>query len=54
MLDKVQDGRTDLAFNYLSGGNAPDSMEGNGISIPKHCESFVRRFVKLLKLSVRI
>ena len=37
MLDRIADGRTDLVFDYLAQGHAPDSKDGNGVSLIKWC-----------------
>ncbi len=33
MLDRISDGRTDLVFDYLSGGHAANSTDNNGVSL---------------------
>ena len=37
MLARIADGRTDLVFDYLSGGHAPNSRDSNGVSLIKWC-----------------
>lgn len=37
MLDRIADGRTDLVFDYLSGGHAASSTDSNGVSLIKWC-----------------
>jgi len=37
MLDRIADGRTDLVFDYLSEGHAPNSGDRNGVSLIKWC-----------------
>ncbi|MDQ3666138.1 MAG: ankyrin repeat domain-containing protein [Acidobacteriota bacterium] len=37
MLDRIADGRTDLVFDYVSGGHAANSTDINGVSLTKWC-----------------
>lgn len=37
MLKKIQDGRTDLVFEYLQAGHLATSKNEHGISLIKHC-----------------
>lgn len=37
MLSQIADGRTDLVFDYLAQGNAPESVDDNGVSVIKWC-----------------
>ena len=37
MLQRIADGRTDLVFDYLAAGHAPDSVDGGGVSLLKWC-----------------
>src|SRR5204862_3318741 len=37
MLDRISDGRTDLAFDYLSQGHAATSIDAGGVSLIKWC-----------------
>ena len=37
MFDRIADGRTDLVFDYLAGGNAANSCDTNGVSMIKWC-----------------
>ncbi|MGH9453080.1 MAG: hypothetical protein ACRD2O_03820, partial [Terriglobia bacterium] len=37
MLDRIADGRTDLVLEYLSGGHAATSTDGNGVSLIQWC-----------------
>jgi hypothetical protein len=37
MLDRISDGRTDLAFDYLSEGHPASSTDKNGVSLIKWC-----------------
>lgn len=37
MLQKIQDGRTDLVFDYLQAGHAATTKDEHGVSLIKHC-----------------
>jgi len=37
MFDRIADGRTDLVFDFVSQGHAPDSRDGNGVSLLMWC-----------------
>jgi len=37
MLDRIQDGRTDLVFDYVAGGCAANARDGNGVSLIQWC-----------------
>lgn len=37
MLDRIADGRTDLVFDYVSGGHAANATDSNGVSLIKWC-----------------
>ncbi|NRB48806.1 MAG: ankyrin repeat domain-containing protein [Saprospiraceae bacterium] len=37
MLKKIQDGRTDLIFEYLQAGHPATSKDEHGVSLIKHC-----------------
>jgi uncharacterized protein len=37
MLERIADGRTDLVFDYLAQGHAPDSADGRGVSLMQWC-----------------
>lgn len=37
MLKKIQDGRTDLVFDYLQAGHSADAKDEHGTSLLKHC-----------------
>ena len=37
MLDKIADGRTDLALDYVASGHAANSVDANGVSLIKWC-----------------
>lgn len=37
MFDRIADGRTDLVFDYLSEGHAPNSKDSNGVSLIRWC-----------------
>jgi uncharacterized protein len=37
MLDQITDGRTDLVFEYLAQGHAPNSTDADGVSLIQWC-----------------
>lgn len=37
MLNKIQDGRTDLVFEYLQAGHAATAKDEHGVSLMRHC-----------------
>jgi ankyrin repeat protein len=37
MLDRIQDGRTDLVFDYLTLGHAANARDGKGVSLIQWC-----------------
>ncbi len=37
MLKKIQDGRTDLVFDYLQAGHPANAKDEQGVSLLKHC-----------------
>jgi uncharacterized protein len=37
LLAQIADGRTDLVFEYLAAGHPANSVDGNGVSLLKHC-----------------
>ena len=37
MLDQITAGRTDLVFEYLAQGHAPDSTDPDGVSLIQWC-----------------
>jgi ankyrin repeat protein len=37
MIDRIPDGRTDLVFDFLVQGHAPDSKDKNGVSLMQWC-----------------
>ena len=37
MLERISDGRTDLVFDYLSGGHPADGTDAHGVSLIKWC-----------------
>jgi ankyrin repeat protein len=37
MLDRIADGRTDVVFDYLAQGHAPDSRDAGGVSLIQWC-----------------
>jgi uncharacterized protein len=40
MIDRIADGRTDLVFDFLAQGNAPDSKDRNGVSLMLWCAHY--------------
>jgi len=37
MLERIADGRTDLVFDYVAEGHAPDAVDGGGVSLLAWC-----------------
>jgi ankyrin repeat protein len=37
MLDRIQDGRTDLVFDYVAAGHGANARDGNGVSLIQWC-----------------
>lgn len=37
MLDRIQDGRTGIVFDYVAAGNAAKTRDGNGVSLMQWC-----------------